>query len=85
MQNTNTARDVNPHTGKPYTLIDANRMRRSALDTQARCYHDNILAAEGDSQWTFFDGNYQEYEADKKKRLGDEGARPHRMRFKALK
>ena len=45
----------------------------------------HILAAEGDSQWTFFDGNYQEYEADKKKRLGDEGARPHRMRFKALK
>lgn len=46
MQNTNTARDVNPHTGKPYTLIDANRMRRSALDTQARCYHDSILTAE---------------------------------------
>lgn len=47
------------------------------------CTH--ILAAEGDSQWTFFDGNYQEYEADKKKRLGEEGARPKRMRFKALK
>ena len=45
----------------------------------------HILAAEGDSQWTFFDGNYQEYEADKVKRLGEEGARPHRMRFKALK
>ncbi|WP_137896360.1 energy-dependent translational throttle protein EttA [Ramlibacter sp. 2FC] len=45
----------------------------------------HILAAEGDSQWTFFDGNYQEYEADKKKRLGEEGAAPHRMRFKALK
>ncbi len=45
----------------------------------------HILAAEGDSQWTFFDGNYQEYEADKKKRLGEEGARPHRVRFKALK
>ncbi|WP_027994947.1 energy-dependent translational throttle protein EttA [Simplicispira psychrophila] len=45
----------------------------------------HILAAEGDSQWTFFDGNYQEYEADKKKRLGEDGARPHRMRFKALK
>ena len=43
------------------------------------------LAAEGDSQWTFFDGNYQEYEADKKKRLGEEGAKPKRMRFKALK
>ena len=47
------------------------------------CTH--ILAAEGDSQWTFFDGNYQEYEADKKKRLGEEGAKPHRVRFKALK
>ncbi|MBS0318308.1 MAG: energy-dependent translational throttle protein EttA, partial [Proteobacteria bacterium] len=47
------------------------------------CTH--ILAAEGDSQWVFFDGNYQEYEADKKKRLGEEGAQPHRMRFKALK
>jgi energy-dependent translational throttle protein EttA len=45
----------------------------------------HILAAEGDSQWVFFNGNYQEYEADKKKRLGDEGARPHRLRFKALK
>ena len=47
------------------------------------CTH--ILAAEGDSQWRFFDGNYQEYEADKKKRLGEEGARPHRVRYKALK
>jgi len=47
------------------------------------CTH--ILAAEGDSQWTFFDGNYQEYEADKKKRLGEEGAKPRRMRYKALK
>ncbi|HTH80546.1 MAG TPA: energy-dependent translational throttle protein EttA [Ramlibacter sp.] len=45
----------------------------------------HILAAEGESQWTFFDGNYQEYEADKKKRLGEEGAKPHRVRFKALK
>jgi sulfate-transporting ATPase len=45
----------------------------------------HILAAEGDSQWVFFDGNYQEYEADKKRRLGEEGARPHRLRFKALK
>ena len=45
----------------------------------------HILACEGDSQWTFFDGNYQEYEADKKKRLGEEGAKPKRMRYKALK
>ncbi|MBE2261795.1 MAG: energy-dependent translational throttle protein EttA [Burkholderiaceae bacterium] len=45
----------------------------------------HILAAEGDSQWVFFNGNYQEYEADKKKRLGEEGAKPRRMRYKALK
>ena len=47
------------------------------------CTH--ILAAEGDSQWVFFDGNYQEYEADKKKRLGEEGARPKRVRFKPIR
>jgi sulfate-transporting ATPase len=47
------------------------------------CTH--ILAAEGDSQWVFFDGNYQEYEVDKKKRLGEEGAKPKRVRYKALK
>ena len=45
----------------------------------------HILAAEGDSKWAFFNGNYQEYEADKKKRLGEEGAKPKRIRFKALK
>jgi sulfate-transporting ATPase len=45
----------------------------------------HILAAEGDSQWTFFDGNYQEYEADKKRRLGEEGAKPRRLRYKPLK
>ena len=45
----------------------------------------HILACEGNSQWVFFDGNYHEYEADKKKRLGEEGARPKRMRFKPIK
>ena len=45
----------------------------------------HILAAEGDSQWTFYHGNYQEYEADKKKRLGEDAARPQRLRFKPLK
>ena len=45
----------------------------------------HILAAEGESQWTFFAGNYQEYEADKRQRLGEEAARPHRLRFKALR
>jgi len=45
----------------------------------------HILAAEGDSQWTFFNGNYQEYEADKRRRLGEDAARPHRLRFKPLR
>lgn len=45
----------------------------------------HILAFEGDSKVVFFDGNYNEYEADKRKRLGEEAARPHRIRFKALK
>jgi sulfate-transporting ATPase len=45
----------------------------------------HILAFEGDSQLVFFNGNYQEYEADKKKRLGEEAARPHRIKYKALK
>ena len=44
----------------------------------------HILAAEGNSQWTFFNGNYQEYEADKKKRLGEEGAKPKRIRYKPI-
>lgn len=45
----------------------------------------HILAFEGDSKVVFFDGNYTEYEADKRKRLGEEAARPHRLRFKPLK
>ncbi|MGZ5596421.1 MAG: energy-dependent translational throttle protein EttA [Usitatibacter sp.] len=47
------------------------------------CTH--ILAAEGDSQWVLYPGNYHEYEEDKRERLGDEAAAPHRLRFKALK
>jgi len=46
------------------------------------CTH--ILAAEGDSQWSFFNGNYQEYEEDKRKRLGEEGAKPKRIRYKPI-
>ncbi|MBO7818610.1 energy-dependent translational throttle protein EttA, partial [Burkholderia pseudomallei] len=42
----------------------------------------HILAFEGDSQVTFFDGNYQEYEADKRARLGEEAAKPKRLRYK---
>jgi len=44
----------------------------------------HILAFEGDSHVEFFQGNYREYEEDKKRRLGEEGAKPHRLRFKAL-
>ncbi|MBS4017406.1 MAG: energy-dependent translational throttle protein EttA [Dechloromonas sp.] len=46
------------------------------------CTH--ILAAEGESQWTFFPGNYQEYEEDKRRRLGEEGAKPKRIRYKPI-
>jgi len=45
----------------------------------------HILSFEGDSQAAFFTGNYQEYEADKKKRLGEDAARPKRIRYKPLK
>ena len=45
----------------------------------------HILAFEGESQAVFFPGHYQEYEADKRKRLGEEASRPRRLRFKALK
>ena len=45
----------------------------------------HILACEGESQWVFFNGNYHEYEADKVKRLGEEGAKPKRLRYKPLK
>ena len=46
------------------------------------CTH--ILACEGDSQWTFFGGNYHEYEEDKKRRLGEEAAKPKRIRYKPI-
>jgi energy-dependent translational throttle protein EttA len=44
----------------------------------------HILAFEGESQVIFFNGNYQEYEADKRKRLGEEGAKPRRLRYKPI-
>ncbi len=44
----------------------------------------HILAAEDDSKWVFFEGNYREYENDKIRRLGEDGARPHRPRYKPL-
>ncbi|MCH8504513.1 MAG: energy-dependent translational throttle protein EttA [Ectothiorhodospiraceae bacterium] len=44
----------------------------------------HILAFEGESQVTFFNGNYSDYEADRKKRLGDEALNPHRIKYKRL-
>jgi len=44
----------------------------------------HILAFEGDSRVFFYEGNYQEYEANKRERLGEEAARPHRLRFRPL-
>ncbi|KAK43202.1 ABC transporter ATP-binding protein [Caballeronia jiangsuensis] len=44
----------------------------------------HILAFEGDSHVEFFDGNYQEYEADKRTRLGEEAAKPKRLRYKPI-
>ena len=78
--------------------VDTLRALEEALEDFAGCAviisHDrwfldriatHILAAEGDSQWVFYQGNYREYEEDKHERLGDEAAAPHRLRFKALK
>ena len=44
----------------------------------------HILAFEGESQVVWFQGNYQDYEADRIKRLGEEAARPHKVKFKKL-
>jgi sulfate-transporting ATPase len=44
----------------------------------------HILAFEGDSHVEFFQGNYREYEEDKKRRLGEEASQPHRIRYKKL-
>ena len=46
------------------------------------CTH--ILAFEGESQAVFFEGNYQEYDADRKRRLGADADQPHRIRYKKL-
>jgi ATP-binding cassette ChvD family protein len=47
------------------------------------CTH--LMAFEGDSQIAFFEGNYSDYEADRKRRLGDEADRPHRIKYRRLK
>jgi ATPase subunit of ABC transporter with duplicated ATPase domains len=44
----------------------------------------HMLAFEGDSKVVWFEGNYADYEADRKRRLGDEAENPHRIRFKPL-
>ena len=44
----------------------------------------HMLAFEGDSQVVWFEGNYQDYEADRRKRLGGEAEQPHRLRYKPL-
>jgi energy-dependent translational throttle protein EttA len=44
----------------------------------------HILAFEGDSQAVWFEGGYDEYEADRRRRLGDEAAQPHRIKYKPL-
>ena len=44
----------------------------------------HILAFEGDSQVVWFNGNYADYEADRKRRLGDQAMNPHRIKYKKL-
>jgi ATP-binding cassette ChvD family protein len=84
---------------EPTNDIDVNTVRalEEALMNFAGCAvvvsHDrwfldrvatHILAFEGDSQIRFFDGNYTEYEEDRRRRLGDEAAKPHRIKYRQL-
>ncbi len=84
---------------EPTNDLDVNTMRalEEALENFAGCAivisHDrwfldrvatHILAFEGDSRVFFFDGNFSEYEEDKKKRLGAEATQPHRIRYRQL-
>jgi ATP-binding cassette ChvD family protein len=84
---------------EPTNDLDVNTMRalEEALENFAGCAivisHDrwfldrvatHILAFEGDSHVEFFDGNFSEYEEDKKKRLGAEAAQPHRIRYRQM-
>ncbi len=77
--------------------VDTLRALEGALDDFAGCAliisHDrwfldrvatHILAFEGDSQVVWFQGNYEDYEADRRRRLGDEADRPHRIKYKPL-
>ncbi len=84
---------------EPTNDLDVNTMRalEEALENFAGCAvvisHDrwfldriatHILAYEGDSQVVWFDGNYSEYEADRKARLGTEADQPHRIKYRHL-
>ena len=84
---------------EPTNDLDVNTMRalEEALENFAGCAivisHDrwfldrvatHILAFEGDSRVNFFDGNYSEYEEDKRKRLGAEADQPHRIRYRQM-
>jgi energy-dependent translational throttle protein EttA len=77
--------------------VDTLRALEDALDDFAGCAvvisHDrwfldrlatHMIAFEGDSQVTWFEGNYQDYEEDKKRRLGDDAVEPHRIKYKPL-
>ena len=84
---------------EPTNDLDVNTMRalEDGLDNFAGCVlvisHDrwfldriatHIMAFEDDSNLVFFDGNYSEYEADRKKRLGKDADQPHRLKFRKL-
>jgi ATPase subunit of ABC transporter with duplicated ATPase domains len=84
---------------EPTNDLDVNTMRalEEALENFAGCAvvisHDrwfldriatHILAFEGDSKVVFFDGNYSEYEADRKRRLGHDADQPHRIKYRSL-
>ncbi|MDR3608241.1 MAG: energy-dependent translational throttle protein EttA [Oligoflexia bacterium] len=84
---------------EPTNDLDVNTLRalEEALSNYAGCAmiisHDrwfldrictHIMAFEGDSKVTFFEGNFQDYEEDKKRRLGAEATQPHRVKFKKL-
>ncbi len=84
---------------EPTNDLDVNTLRalEDALEHFAGCAlvvsHDrwfldriatHILAFEGDSHVEWFEGNYQEYEADRKARMGEEADRPHRIRYRSL-
>ena len=84
---------------EPTNDLDVNTMRalEEALENFAGCAvvisHDrwfldriatHILAFEGDSRVEYFDGNYSEYEADRKRRLGVDADQPHRIKYRSL-